>query len=123
MSLAVCINCGALKASPFERCPYCDFSPKGDHRAKAQSLILSTDYYNEETDHRPSKKELNEASRTIRSGGTITWDESKVLQLIDEQAVLERDGSPSWLRVAMLLIVMFLVPLIALVVCLALNVR
>jgi hypothetical protein len=108
MGTAVCIHCGALKGSPFDDCPHCHFNPQGCHRAMAQSLILSSEYYDDDEDRRPSKEELTNASLTIKAGGMIDWDERELARLIDEQRVLQKEGSPSWLRIALLLLVIFL---------------
>jgi len=120
MGVAVCIKCGAYKGSPFQRCPDCGFSPEGDHLAMAQSLILSTAYYDEDRDYIPTKQELSDASTIIKSGGTIDWDKSKLARFVDEQNILERAGSPSWLRVVLLLLMLILIlnviPLVALIV-------
>ena len=74
----------------------------------AQSLMLSDAYYDEETDHKPSKQKLHEASRRIRSGVTIEWDEKVLDKLSKEQKILERAGSPGWFRIIVFLIALFL---------------
>jgi hypothetical protein len=116
MGIAVCVRCGAFKASPFVVCPHCNFNPRGDRRAMAQSLMLSDAYYDQEVDRKPSKQELEDASRRIESGAPIEWNEQVLADLAREQEILEREGSPSWFRIVVLLVVLFLVPLLALVV-------
>lgn len=87
----------------------------------AQSLVLSTGYYDEDTDQKPDKRYLREVSRMIKAGECIDWDEHLLEQLIGQQVLLDYGGSPSWLQVAMLLVVMFTIPLIALIIFLLRN--
>jgi hypothetical protein len=116
MGTAVCIRCGSFKASPFVACPNCRFDPRGDRRAMAQSLMLSDAYYDPETDHRPTKADLQEASHRITTGGEVAWDEIELTKLMAEQQVLDEAGSPSWLKIAVLLVLLLLVPLLAVLV-------
>lgn len=103
MAKAICIRCGATKKSPFIACGECNFSPKDDRRAMAQSLLLSTKYFDPDTDYSPTRKELDEASRRIRSGESIDWDESTLTELILQQELLD-EGEPSWGRVILFLL-------------------
>lgn len=116
MGIAVCVRCGGLKRLPFARCTHCGFTPQGDRRAMAESLLLSDAYYDSERDHRPRRDELEMISRRIRSGETVEWDERIIAELIAEQMTLDREGSPSWLRIALLLAALLIIPLLALLV-------
>ena len=116
MDTAVCIQCGRFKASPFAVCPNCRFDPHGDRRAMAQSLMLSNAYYDPQTDHRPNRSELQEIARRISSGEEVAWDEAVLATLIDEQKILDEQGSPTWLRITILLTLLLLVPLLAVLV-------
>jgi hypothetical protein len=116
MAIAVCIRCGRMKRSAFRACPECGFSPRGDPQAMAESLMLSDAYYNASKDHRPDKAELEQASRAIRSGEAIKWDETVLAEMIREQEVLSQGGDPSWLKVFLLALAFLLLPLLALLV-------
>lgn len=116
MGTAICIQCGERKKSAFRACPACNFSPRGNPRAMAQSLLLSDRYYDSEKDHRPSKTELAEASRIIMSGGCIDWDEPTIARLIQEQETWDREEDVGWLRVIVLLLILLSIPLLALAV-------
>jgi hypothetical protein len=65
MSLAICINCGAEKRRPQQRCPVCGFVPVAEED-KAKSVILST-YYEIEGEYRgKTKEELLAISNSVR---------------------------------------------------------
>lgn len=74
----------------------------------AQSLMLSTAYYDPETDHRPTKRELDAARRRISDGQQVEWNEKILAKLVAEQDVLDRSGSPSWARIIFLIVGLFL---------------
>lgn len=70
----------------------------------AQSLLLSTTYFDPEKDHRPTREELDEVAQRVRSGQEIDWDEQILAKLVAEQDVLDQADSPSWARIVFLLI-------------------
>jgi len=82
----------------------------------AKSLLLSDSYFDPERDYKPGKKELQEASERLQAGNQIDWDETILARLVEEQRELERYGSPSWLKIVLLLFAMFIIPIIALIV-------
>jgi len=82
----------------------------------AKSLLLSDSYYDADRDYKPGRTELQETSNQLRAGTQIDWDERTLARLVEEQRDLERYGSPSWWKIALLLLTMFLIPIIAFVV-------
>jgi len=115
MATAVCIRCGFLKHRAFTRCRKCGYCPEGDRRAKAQSLLLSTEYHDAETDRRPTRQELALVAERIRSGVPVPWDEATIARLIAEQELLEQGPPPRW-RDMIVIGLLFLIPLASLVV-------
>ena len=81
----------------------------------AMSLMLSTDYYDKSRDYRLTSADLERAAETIKSGGALKWDEATLKELIGEQILLKREGSPPWWKVIILILVMLLIPIIGVI--------
>lgn len=77
---AVCIRCGAFKKDAFTSCPECKLTPKSDFEA-ARALILSEKTVYGETEIGRTAEELEEISRSIRSGRPypIDGEEQKIV--------------------------------------------
>ncbi len=74
----------------------------------AQSLLLSDRYYDPESDHRPTRDELEAVGRRIRAGEQPEWNDQVLAKLVAEQEALDGSGSPSWGRVGLLILGVFL---------------
>jgi hypothetical protein len=115
MGIAICIKCGAIKKAPFRTCSHCSYNPNGDRRAMAQSLILSNAYYDEDTDSKPTKKQLDIIASNIRTGLNHDWNEQLIAKLINEQNELNNDNSPGWIKVILLnigIIIVVIIPIV-----------
>jgi hypothetical protein len=80
MSLAICINCGAKKKAPPQKCAKCGFVLRSDED-KAKSIILSLDYELDGEYKGKSKEELLEVARLVRNG-TYRFDPDEVAEVV-----------------------------------------
>lgn len=77
---AVCIRCGTFKKDAFASCPDCELAPKTDFEA-ARALILSEKTVYDKTEIGRTIEELEEISKTIKSGRPypIDGEEQKIV--------------------------------------------
>ena len=73
MTLAVCIQCGAMKVGALIPCRECQFDPE-ENEDKAKSMVL--------TDHYFSQTELEKISEHIRVGEKVTYPQDMVDEFI-----------------------------------------
>lgn len=121
MPLAICIRCGHKKRKPFVACTRCQYDPRGDHRAMAMSLLVSTQYFDPNRERCPTDRELDEASQHIMAGDPLQWDEEAIGALMREQLALAEHGSPSWTKVIVFLMAVILIPAIVVAVIVAVT--
>ena len=74
MARAVCIRCGASKRSPVSKCSSCTFDPRGDVEAMARSFLLSVERYEDGTERKRYRGELDEIGRRIQRGEDVVLD-------------------------------------------------
>ena len=86
MTVAVCIECGAIKHGALNPCTECNFVPD-DNEAKARSMIV--------TDHFLSRSDLDGTSERIRSGQPVTYPQQAVddyIKMFEENPNMEREA-------------------------------
>lgn len=86
MTVAVCIECGAIKHGALNPCPECNFAPD-DNEAKARSMIV--------TDHFLSRPDLDGISERIRNGQPVTYPQEAVddyVKMFEENPNMEREA-------------------------------
>jgi uncharacterized membrane protein YvbJ len=76
MTLAICLKCGHEKSGALAVCPACGYEPGGDSVAQAKSLLLS--------DQHTMPDELHAAGAVIRSGGTPSFDQARLVSMLRE---------------------------------------
>lgn len=81
MPEAVCIVCGEGKSSPWKVCKACKFDPKARSDALIKSVYLSTGRYDNQICKDEYRNELSRISEDIKSGFTISYDESDIVRL------------------------------------------
>jgi predicted ATP-dependent serine protease len=81
MTYAVCINCGAKKKRPIDRCSTCGFKPRSDED-KAKSLILSTAYEVNGEYRGKTVEEFKKIAADIRAGRHYKFNENEVSAVI-----------------------------------------
>jgi len=77
---AVCIRCGAWKRWPPERCRDCGFEPS-EERDLSKSLYLSKARPENADEPTDIEALLEQASATLRSGGTVQYDADELQRL------------------------------------------
>jgi hypothetical protein len=81
VSIAICINCGNVKAAPIELCAVCGFQPVSAEE-KVKSIILSTEDIGDAQEGK-SKAELLGIAPLVASG-VYRFDEGRVSALARE---------------------------------------
>jgi len=92
MLRAVCVNCGAAKHCPLDKCRKCRFDPRVDEAAVVESIYLSLDRLDQDADeeqYRACEDELRRAARTIRHGGQVEYDPHELQRLRELKQALE----------------------------------
>lgn len=77
---AVCIRCGAWKRWPPEKCRRCGFEPSDDVDL-SKSLYLSKARFDDADERADLGPFLEEASATLRAGGTVQYDPAELQRL------------------------------------------
>jgi len=80
---AICIQCGASKGSPIAKCRACAFDPRDDEIALARSFLLSVERYDDGTDRRRYRGELDEVGRRIQAGDQVVFDDAEIQREIE----------------------------------------
>ena len=86
MTVAVCIECGAIKHGALNPCSECNFAPD-DNEAKARSMIV--------TDHFLSRSDLDGISERIRNGQPVTYPQDAVddyIKMFEENRNMDREA-------------------------------
>ena len=110
MASAICVRCGRPKRRATTKCGACGLDPRGDDHTLAQSVILSTDRYEDGTDRKHYAVELVSIASRIQKGEPFRFDEEEVR---GQMEVIELGRSlPWWVGWrAFLLVMLWLAPL------------
>lgn len=109
MTVAVCIQCGAIKHGALTACRDCGFEPT-ENEDKANSMIAS--------DHFLSRFRLDAIASDIRDGQPITYPQDSVdnfIKLLEERPNLE--AKTGWYVLGCLGVLVLLVISIVIAVC------
>lgn len=89
MAVAICLRCGASKKRPWTACGSCGLDPADDREVLVKSVYLSVERFEDGTERRRYRKELDEIASRIRAGEAPELDEAELKRLRKQRRLVE----------------------------------
>ena len=86
---SVCPRCGTSKKRPWKACSNSCLDPADDEEALVKSVYLSVERFEDGTERRRYRKELDEIARRMRAGESPEFDEAELKRLRKQKRLVE----------------------------------
>jgi hypothetical protein len=86
---ALCLRCGAAKATPWATCRRCKFNPEGDEDALVKSVYLSEGRFEDPDEQERYRTELQHMAEELSAGHPIIFEPDELRRLLEQKRLVE----------------------------------